>query len=341
MHKKPFLPLLLLLAALLSASCSDTETDDAAATKGTYVIDVLYSPTGLGDAGYNDLSLNGITKACNDLGIELDVHQPVTMQKGWDIYKQWLSEEQAEGEHRLFIFAENGYADSLKVHAPAEKEGRTVILFETEDDIPGVSTFLVDPYGASFMLGRLASLWGPSPSAATLAANPEDMMVDRFVQGFKEGYLWGDSAHVFDQYYIAEKQGEGYNLPDRAYEMCDSICATHEFIFPIAGGSNMGILRYVRSNYEYPVYVGGVDVDLSPYSTNVAASVVKHIDKLLGHLITEWHAGKALPHTRRYGLDTGYPDLVISRIYEEFFTPYTDGLKELATERETEYAAHH
>lgn len=341
MRKNPFLPLLFLVAALLPASCSDTETDNAAEKANTCIVDVLYSPSGLGDAGYNDLSLTGITKACNDLGLALDVHQPATMEKGWEIYKAWLSEERAPGERRLFIFAENGYADSLIAHNPEEREGQTILLFETADSIPGVHTFFIDPYGASFMLGRLASLWGESPSAATLGANPYDKMVDRFVQGFKAGYLEGDSAHVFDQYYISTERGEGYNLPDRAYEMCDTICRDHDFIFPVAGGSNMGVLRYIRSTYDYPSYIGGVDVDLSPYSTNVAASVVKGIDTLLGDLLKEWSAGKALPHFKRYGLDTGYPDLVFSRLYEEFFTPYTDGLKELATKREKEYAAHH
>lgn len=120
--------------------------------------------------------------------------------------------------------------------------GDDVLLFETNGtDLP-IHTFLINMYGASYIAGSIASLF--SYQAAVLAANAQDLSIQRSITGFSEGFIDNGGTSV-STCYISDNH-EGYSMQARAYELTDSLTETHRFIYPIAGGSNQGVYRYSR-----------------------------------------------------------------------------------------------
>ncbi len=99
-------------------------------------------------------------------------------------------------------------------------------------------------YGASYIAGSIASLF--SYQAAVLAANAQDLSIQRSITGFSEGFIDNGETSV-STCYISDNH-EGYSMQARAYELTDSLTETHRFIYPIAGGSNQGVYRYSREN---------------------------------------------------------------------------------------------
>ncbi len=315
--------------AILCTACSCSGVENLASD--SYSVDVVFPPSGLGDSGYNDMTLYGVRRACRGRDVRLTIHQPSSVEAGWQAYVDWL-EESPVADKRIFIFAGNDYEALLRASAPQLEEGSTVVMFETDAPLENVSCFRLDAYGASWCLGKL--IGRICDSAATLSANPHDANVARCREGFTDGFLDEMPDGECADYTISDTSG-GYNNPDKAYEMAYDLYVHHSFVFPLAGGSNMGVMRYTR---EYPrrIFTAGVDVDMSIYSGCVVASVVKRMDRVVENLLARWLAGTAPAAYARYGLDSDYVDLVPAEDYKEFFEPFMHGLKEEAITKELE-----
>lgn len=154
------LSLLLLLAASFLPSCSG---DDAAANPDDgltrpYEITVIFTPNGLGDMGYNDLSLQGLQNVYkNHTDIWMYFNAPRDMAQAERIFREWAARP-ATGRS-LCILTTSDFEDMASDYfrnAPPLPEGKEVLLFESDN--PGnlpVKTFRISLYGASFLAGEL------------------------------------------------------------------------------------------------------------------------------------------------------------------------------------------
>ena len=67
--------------------------------------------------------------------------------------------------------------------------------------------------------------------AAVLAANPFDRNVDGAAQGFRDGFLEAGGADATISY-ISDRDGDGYNMPNEAYALCNRLYESgHTFFF--------------------------------------------------------------------------------------------------------------
>lgn len=322
------------MVMFLCAACTKQGGTEELPSK-RYEVDVLFSPSGLGDSGYNDIILYGIQQTQMKHGYSLTMHLTDSVEKGWSIYQQWLVEEVGDDVERMMIFAGNDYEALLRQSPPEVMEGSKVVLFETDSLIPNVYTFSLETYGAAYCIGKMAS--EIAYSAAVLAANPEDRNLKHCIDGFRDGYSGGDPMNDIAVCYLAERMGMGYDMADRAYQLSYELYQWHSFVFPIAGRSNMGVWRYLR---EYPgrVYSAGIDGDMSKFSYQIIASLVKRLDLAIEEFIAAWiNDGVLTDENVRYGLDTEFVDVAVSEEYKDFFAPLADGLEQEAIEREREY----
>ena len=223
MHNRFFRLFLLAMATLSLLGCSDNDSEDNAVA--TNVVEVVFSPSGFGDLGYNDIILTGLEEARKRLGFEVVMHVPASIEDGMAIYNQW-ARKSAPGERRLFIFATNQYESALRqsdVH-PSDANS-TVLLYETHKPIDGVYTFRIGMYGAAYLIGAYTALTQKDEAdskAAVIAANPSDHNVDGAAQGFRDGFLEAGGADATISY-ISDKEGDGYNMPDEAYALCNRL----------------------------------------------------------------------------------------------------------------------
>ncbi|MBQ0047998.1 MAG: BMP family ABC transporter substrate-binding protein [Prevotellaceae bacterium] len=326
---------LLVFAALLCSSCQQDEAEEMATDKQ---IVVLYSPTGLGDNGYNDLIVKGVQtvyKTRQDAQMELIA--PKSMDDAEAVIDRWLSATDSGAKQLLVLASADYYALAREkfAHGNYCNTQREVLLFESpnEDHLP-IITFNAEMYGASYLAGAMVAEAGMEHALALLS-NPADAVIRRAGDGFMDGYAAvsgkkADISYMHDDWH-------GYVMSQEAYEMMPELSAKYDFIFPVAGGTSKGIFRYLREHPEGPM-TAGMDVDQSIYSSQVVGSVVKRIDRLVEYYLNAWIDGSALPQERNYGLESGYMDWQLAPSYLPSFGPLVEKHRTTAILKEKEYA---
>lgn len=170
-------------------------------------------------------------------------------------------------------------------------------------------------------------------------ANGMDGQSSDAAEGFREGYSEGlRKAAELDVECVClrEKSGEGYDCSLEAYQGCSLWVQSHDFIFPVAGGSNSGIYRYLR---EHPkgVYTVGMDSDKSRECSSVMMNVIKRMDVLVEDVLRDWIETGELPGNEVYGLESGYVDCTVSFNYTEYIESFMDGRKDEGVRKDNEF----
>ncbi|MBO4984175.1 MAG: BMP family ABC transporter substrate-binding protein [Bacteroides sp.] len=302
---------ILAFACLLTA-CGDSDTPAEVRKQ----LHILFSVNGLGDMGYNDCLLTGIQRV-RKAHAEADFYfyNPASEAEAEEVFRTWLEKESEVSS--LFVLAASDYEAMAKRLLPNHPPigNKEILLFESKnpDGLP-LHSFDISMYGASFLAGVAAVCCTPLPPLVLLG-NSEDASVQEGVDGFTDGYRFFAEATEVATLALAD-DWTGYSSAETAYRNMFEWAQLYGFIFPIAGGSNMGIYRYLR---EYPkgIYTAGMDVDQSPLCTQITGSVVKHIDRLLEEQLTQWIETGAFPSAHLYGLESGCVEWLLSPDYEE------------------------
>ena len=326
----------LFLSVCVLWSCTDIESLPTASARNEVM--VLFSPNGLGDNGYNDQVLRGVVRYANgDKGtdVEVDYYNPMSLEDGVRIIDEWRDTTFDEGSG-LLVLASAVYKDTLMSRLqkrPLDTLHRKVLMFETDKvALPGVSTFGLSMYGAAYIAGAVAKEMHSTPLIAL--ANPTDKSINVAADGFREGYAaYGDDK--IDAVYLSDAD-EGYAMADSVYRLMYDWGMRYNFIFPVMGGSNMGVFRYMR---EYPrdLYTVGTDVDQSHLCNQMVGSMVKHIDRVVEEYLTRWAAGEELPKHMVYGLESGYVDWTVSYNFNGVFDDILSRARVEAIAKEQSY----
>lgn len=320
----------LFLLVVLTIGCSSGAKEVADESYASKQVIVLFSPGGIGDMGYNDQILRGLQTIRQEKNFQLLFSAPSSLEEGEKIFSDWLNMDTGPVEC-LFILAGNEYEEMACRLLPSIRlPEKQVLLFETmKSDIPAY-TFSISMEGASYLAGTAAASL-ISGEAAVLCGSSNDATVNRAATGFTKGFLDHGGAGV-DVFYLSDNW-TGYAMSDSAYRKTVQLAQKYRFLFPVAGGSNLGVYRYAR---EFPkaIYTAGMDVDQSGYADRVTCSVVKHIDRLIIHYINQWLDGEPVPQHATYGLESGYIDLVLSPRYSESLLPVVSASREQAIAEE-------
>lgn len=307
-----FLLITLSAIVILLSGCEKKEAVDLY----TRHVEVVFSPNGIGDQGYNDNILAGLQQASIKYGFVLAIHMPQEKEQAKDIYEEWLHRQLEDNCNRaLFVFAGSEYEYLLDSISLPEDERKDIIMFETDKEVEGVYTFNVGTYAASYLAGAISVLdtQGEEQKALVIAANPYDKNVKRSVDGYRDGYL-AAGGNGCDVLYLSNHLDGGYNMQDSAYIACMERRGEYMFYFPVAGLSNKGVYRYSR---EYLDLVVGMDRDMSAYASMMFFSVAKHMDRavadIIGALIKNWY----VPFHQKFTYSSGYEELVFSTIVTE------------------------
>ena len=321
-------------AALLSLACAREE--ETADYGGRDCIRVLMDPSGIGDGGYNDLIYRGAVEIWSRYGdcFPVSIATPGNLQQAREIVLQWLREIDGEnGGIHLIVFASSIYEPLCMEFAQKVNPGSVnLLLFESggSPDLP-VHSFSTCLYGASYVSGAIARKAGVR-SPALIMANGHDAGIAESAEGFTAGY----GAESLESVCLSDIKGGGYDLSFEAYAACSSLVRSHDFIFPVAGGSNSSVYRFLRENPK-GVYTAGMDSDKSLECSAVMMSVIKRMDLLVADVLRAWIEKGSLPDGEVYGLRSGYVECVLSQNYAEWLEPYYNECLEEAIGKEDGY----
>lgn len=330
MKEKLHYSLTILIFTVLLSSCA---SDDGENVFAEPQVTVMFSPGGLGDDGYNDQILRGVQHVIlAQTEAVISFSSPESTENAETVFKRWLQEERPG--RSLFVLAGSEYEELVTgclSEVAALPQGKSILLFESANtkELP-VTTFQLSMYGASYLAGRSVAFMGCSAPLAILA-NPNDLPVKWAVDGFEDGY-----GKAIDIKYLAD-DWRGYAMADELYIRMNDYAQTYDYFFGVAGGSNLGIYRYLR---EYPSQRGwtaGMDVDQSALTNKMSGSVIKRIDLLIQEYLNGWIDNKDMPAHQIYGLESGYVEWSIAPEYKEFFGTFVKDIWQEAIRKELEY----
>lgn len=285
-------------------SCSDDEQvlQPEMASQASIV---LVSPVGgFGDNGYNDLILQGVLQYAHQHDLEVSLVQSRTTGEARAALRALHGMERSESF--ILLLADEQYTDVARAECGNLPTECSVLLFEVGEDVPGIASFCIDRYGVSYLAGRMAR---GSAQALVAKACPGNPMIEEAARGFCDGYADGRPDGSLCQLYLSDTSA-GYDMADSTYRLASAWQGA--FVYPLAGGSNMGFYRYSRDNYTEGILVAGMDTDCQMLSQRVPFSVVYHIDKAIQDLLDEWQSAGKLDGHRSFGLAEGYADIVLS-----------------------------
>ena len=321
------------LLCMLITSCSDTA--EHGETSSNAIISVFFSPNGLGDRGYNDNIARGVNRSHEARGFRLNRVSPPDFDVAEVYLQAWLASLDDETP-RLLVFASEDYEPLVRryAHQLPDDEINRVMLFESRaTDLPAY-TFYMPFYGICYQAGYLAPLLEAVQSVAVICANDYAQPIIDGATAFSEGY--NDNQGWGIDYYCLSDSDEGYARADTLYQMAYKLDECYDLIFPLAGGSVQGLLRYNREN-DGSFFTVGSDIDMSSYSTRVPYSVVKHIDKAVELAINHWLDRREPVRHQRLGLASGLTELVMSASVSRELGSIESEIRTRAIEKEEAY----
>lgn len=329
--------LFIFLSILISFSaCTDDEVTDNSIHLNQ--VNILYSPNGLGDMGYNDLILQGLQTVRKERGeMESYFYTPENMEEAERIFSDWLSAE-TNGQPSLFVLTTHDYeelASKCLQDMHQLPEGKSVLLFESRnpDGLP-VSYFQISMYGASYLAGVTAANCTLGQPLIVLG-NSNDASVWHAADGFEDGYISQTDSGTVTVQALAD-DWSGYAKASETYQMMNEWTKNYGFIYSVAGGSNAGIYRYLRE-YPHGIYTAGMDTDQSALCSQIVGSMVKRIDLLIEDFIIQWLDTGTMPEQTMYGLESGYVDWVLAPSYKDAFQEIVKKERDIAIQKEKEY----
>ena len=302
--------------AIVACSRDNDEMATVDAPKGVATVTFLVTPNGLGDNGYNDAAAEGIFAFANATDTRMRLLLPEDEAEAETMYRQWLTDN-ATQDSAVIILGNSAYESIAQSnHATLSGKGSRVLLFESNAEIEGVSTVIVSHYGVSWLAGAMSQGF----DALILAATKGVPTLQESIAGFKEareayageydGLLCKTTLH-----YLADGEA-GFAMPDSAYRYiawrAASVSSYDEMIFPLLGGSEAGVLRYLNDNEFTTALMVGMDVDQTGQSSRIPFSVVTRTVEKNKQYLNDWLAGREWPKHQRFGLKDGAADIVIT-----------------------------
>lgn len=325
----------LFLSAWMLAACGETEVPDGVSDAPTPQIIFLFSPGGLGDMSYNDCILAGLQQfKKSHPEVDVFLYSPPSMEAAERIFTDWLKRPGSDIPV-VFTLASNDYEYMVDefVEPHTLTDNKRLLLFESLKEYPDprISTFQISMYGASYLAGVSARECAGDKRSLVLLGSSSDVPI----QSARDGFIAGYDGEDYDIEYLAD-DWTGYVMANVTYQRMSEWGPAYGFIFPVAGGSNMGLYRYTRE-YEDSPYMAGMDIDQSGFSHKITGSVVKRLDLLIEEYFDGWLLTGDLPEPRIYGLESGYVDWMLSPRYEELLRRKTEAARPAAVRNENEY----
>ena len=325
--------MIIMPVSTLLPACSADDDEAGADTVVPQVI-FLFSPGGLGDLGYNDCILSGVQQFKKaHPGIDVFMYSPPSLEVAERIFTDWLKRPESDIPV-VFVFASSDYEPLAERYIAMYSltSNKRLLIFESMKDYGDerIYTFQISMYGASFLAGKTAAECAGGKGSMVLLGSSSDSPITAARDGFADGY-----GREYDLEYLAE-DWTGFIMAPEAYRKMGEWSRKYGFVFPVAGGSNIGIYRYSRE-YEDSPYLAGMDVDQSGYSEKITGSLVKHLDRLILVYLEQWLRDGTMPASRVYGLESGYVDWALAPLYESRFREVVRSSREEAVRKEKEY----
>ena len=334
-------PIRILLLTFCLYACSDHNKDQNLFRYDTEVI-AVFSPYGTTGQTNADLLYRGMIQATDSLGISFRPIFPLTYEEGAETLAE-LVKDNKTGYKRLIVSTDIEYSDHLRELADNElvtdSDSTRLLVFDGDFRHQDIYTAHIPYYGMMYKAGYVASRMSDVENIMIYIANEEYRYIREGMKGFVDGFTQNKEAFYDVNNFSTtnEDSAEGFMLSSLAYATYARECVdVFDMILPLCGETVMGFLRY---NREFPgsFYTVGVETDRSSYSHDVPFSCITHYDRVISQCIADW-VDNRLEHYKRFGMDEGWTELMISEDYRSQLEPAAEEIHAQGIEMEESYA---
>ncbi|MBQ3635221.1 MAG: hypothetical protein II951_06345 [Bacteroidales bacterium] len=300
--------------------------DDAEEYEVQARVTMLVSMNGLGDNGYNDDAAAGVFRYARKSGAKVSLLRPKSIEEAKQMYEKWM-EKTTEADSAVLVLGSSSYEELVNVAVDKNVEeaktggSRRVILMEsTEKSLrEGVSSVYVSRGGVCYLAGCMSE-----EHSAMIIKVGREPIVEVASMAFEEGYNrhkdddvkeFGDIDMGRDESMFANPE-ELYS----AFVLMSGLGLDMEEkvrVFPLVGGSGVGIVQFLNDNPGTRLTMVGMDVDQGVLSDKVPFSVIIKIGAALETMLSDWREGKEWPKMQMYDMEEGYTEIVVNDSYRK------------------------
>lgn len=294
-------------AAAALTGCGSSERD-AAVAAGTAHIGIIFTQAGLGGNSFNDLALEGVKRAAEELGITYDEVEPKSVSDEEIIQDEMASSE----EYDLIICVGDEQVDALNNVASVYTDQKFALLDATSE-LPNVASYSCKAQEGSFMVGALSVLAKQNRIDEKLSDSDtvgfiggvDNPLINEFAAGYQAGAKYVDPEINVLTDYVG-----GFNDPTTAKTIANTF---HEkgadVIFHAAGASGMGLFQ----SAEEKGYVSiGVNLNQNTIAPDyIMASMLKRLDNCAYHAINSIIEDTYTGENQKLGLSDGGVDFTL------------------------------
>ncbi len=278
----------------------------------TLRVDVIFATGGVGDRSYCDDVYAGVVRAGLDTDFYLTTKSPGSRAEATSLFSSWTGTP-AAGPELMFTMA-----ILPRIPGQCDFGGRHVVLLDGSDGpCPGLKTVSFRSFAPSFLAGVAAVAVSPRKKASVIGGM-DITIVNEFVRGFAAGVAHAGGT-VVEIKYLSTKQ-DGFANPEAARTIAEGMYAEADVVFPVAGGSGMGVFEAAKEGKGR--YAFGMDVDQSWLGRGViVGSVVRRLDLSVTQAVHDEAAGAFSEGPGSLGLSEGATDLVLNDVFADKVAP--------------------
>lgn len=323
--------LLLLLVGSLASCCNDAPVQVKELRNAS--VTLLVAPYGLGDNGYNDCIADGVFAFAEQYEVDVRLLLPRDEIEGLEMYTQWLVDNATEDSAVLVLGSSTYEGIAEQTPLSLEGEGSRVLLLESDsEDLPvGIASFMIDRYGASYLVGAMSKDF----DALVFAATSEDDILKSAINGFLDGHTANKDINCTSEVIYLAKDESGFAMPDSAYRVIarrmQNYSIYDEVIFPLLGGSGTGVLRCINDNKYSMALLIGMDVDQTGRSSRIPFSMTVHVNNIIYQYLEEWKNGNEWPRKQTLGMKDKAIDIAFTPNFTEQLDIWDDRYEDSET----------
>ncbi len=290
------------------AGCASSTSEKTPAEESTAHIGIVFTQAGLGGNSFNDLALDGVKRAADELGITYDQVEPKSVADEEIIQDEMASSE----EYDLIICVGDEQVDALNNVASVYTDQRFALLDATSE-LDNVASYSCKAQEGSFMVGALAVLAKQEQIDSKLSdgdtvgfiGGVDNPLINEFAAGYQAG-----AAYVDPDINVLTDYVGGFNDPTTARTIANTFREKGaDVIFHASGASGMGLFQAAEEKGFVSI---GVNLNQNSISPDyIMASMLKRLDNCAYHAIASVVEGTYTGENQLLGLSDGGVDFTV------------------------------
>ena len=281
--------LLLSLFCIVMALFSSCGGEEPAAQTGSEEpqvkkIGVVYTTSGRGDMAFNDATYEGVMRAAEDFGVEVDHTEPKSLSE----IEMVIEEMSASGEYELIIGITFEALDAVARIAPNYPEQKYALV-DCETGMDNVVSYIAKENEGAFMGGCLAALlqkYRPNDMITDsktigIIGAMDAAVVNRHITGYTCGakYIDPEMEVLYDYVGSFNDTTTGLTLAQAMYNSGANI------VYNAAAASGLGVFKAAADNGFMAIGLDSNQNYIDP--DHIVASVLKRVDEFVYSAISD------------------------------------------------------